>query len=243
LLRKTAAHRLGMGSSIQAILQLTCLTSLYLDHNNIKNECLKCLSDERAAIGKGALGMAHLRILSVMGNKIESLEDFVDVLAPWAPALEDLRLKGNPGHPGIFNSSGDYQRLRWYITWKFGQASQRVATAPLRTRWSFFSAPNRISRQLKKLDLLPIRHEERDRSDRIGQWMKVARLHENSIECSSSLHRFTADSKKGLNTVSSSSAAQLNYEPGSHRASFSITIPRYAGRQSEGNRFIRDSDL
>ncbi|KAG8186799.1 hypothetical protein JTE90_010693 [Oedothorax gibbosus] len=87
---------------------------------------------------------------------------------------------------------------------------------------------------LKFLDSTPVKTSEKAEAQRIGGFMRVARP---KIEVAHEASDETDDSQRY------SPLPSANNKGGTHRGSFGKLRQRYTGTQSEGNRFIRDTEL
>ncbi|KAG8171075.1 hypothetical protein JTE90_003629, partial [Oedothorax gibbosus] len=84
------------------------------------------------------------------------------------------------------------------------------------------------------LDSTPVKTSEKAEAQRIGGFMRVARP---KIEVAHEASDETDDSQRY------SPLPSANNKEGTHRGSFGKLRQRYTGTQSEGNRFIRDTEL
>ncbi|XP_067136276.1 leucine-rich melanocyte differentiation-associated protein-like isoform X2 [Centruroides vittatus] len=155
----------------------------------------------------------NLTTLSLNKNKFQDLDGLLDSINQYYPNLTYLSFLGNPACPDQLSSNDkdddDYQRYRYYTLYKLPK--------------------------LKFLDSTSVKNYERKEANRIGQFMKVIKPKENSLEMS--------DDDDTIDALFYNPLPPSQPKEGTHRGMFGIVKHHYTGKNSEGNRFIRNHEL
>jgi leucine-rich melanocyte differentiation-associated protein len=190
--------------------------------------------------------MQELETLWLNGNRIEDVEPLLDRLAICAPKLRWLSLLKNPACPNFFvgKDDDDYQRYRYFVLHRLPE--------------------------LKYIDATPVGAHELAEAERAGRFMKVARVdkapaasprakgkgkgksksrrdsssnNDNSHEDDDDDDEHLDEDEDHLEASGLSALPTGIAKPGARSASFGFSRFVYVGRESEGNRFVRDVDL
>eukprot|EP00004_Rigifila_ramosa_P028720 TRINITY_DN9843_c0_g1_i2.p1 TRINITY_DN9843_c0_g1~~TRINITY_DN9843_c0_g1_i2.p1 ORF type:complete len:188 (-),score=38.39 TRINITY_DN9843_c0_g1_i2:39-602(-) len=168
--------------------------------------------------------LPNLRTLSLNNNKITDVAVFLNDLDRMLPSLNFLSLYKNPACPNFFTGKDDedYTRYRYYVLFRL--------------------------KTLKYLDTSPVTPQEMKEAQRVGKWMKVARPESQRVAPIAA-----GPSASASASGESISAAATTKTPdelpsdlrkeGEHSSHFGTARYIYYGRESEGNRFILNSDL
>ncbi|XP_041363625.1 leucine-rich melanocyte differentiation-associated protein-like isoform X2 [Gigantopelta aegis] len=195
---------------------------LDLSYNNLRHlEGLEHFSDlEELVLDNNQLDdnivLPHLNSLHTITlnkNKITDLNILLEKLKSSLPNLTYLSLLGNTACPNQLSCSD-----------KDDDDYQRYRYHVL------FHLP-----QLKFLDSSPVKNTELSEAKRSGPFMKVVRLEGSPVESKTTAK--TDEKSHYYNPL-----PQKDNE-GQHAGTFGKTKYIYYGRHSEGNRFIRNSDL
>ena len=154
--------------------------------------------------------LPNLHTLSANKNNIKDTDALLNILREKCSKLNFLSLLGNDACPNELLGSGhddnDYKRYRLYVV---------------------FRCPT-----LKFLDSRIVSEEERKEAKRVGQFMKVVKPSQESLEGTEK------------EDESSSPYSPLPEVTGHQQRVVSGKVKYvYHGKQSEGNRFIRNSQL
>ncbi|XP_050083155.1 leucine-rich melanocyte differentiation-associated protein-like [Anopheles aquasalis] len=204
-------------SSFDALELFPYLEELVLDNNYLTDEIIFPAQ------------LNHVKLLSLNNNKFKNLDLLLTKLSLCFPNLEYLSLLGNPACPchllNLKYTEYDYQKYRLYI----------IRQLP----------------QLRFLDGQRVKKMERDfvrcQLENYGETSEnesntVARRKSNALK-----HLYTAVSAGlGLRRKPPpvySPLPETLREVGDHRGAYGRCRYRYVGAQSEGNRFILNTDL
>ena len=177
--------------------------------------------DENASLQPNS----NLQTLTLNKNKIKTLDVLIPRLSENFPNLTYLSLLGNDACPDQLTGStgddeNDYQRYRYYV---------------------LFHLPN-----LKFLDFTQVTAHELKEAQRVGAFMNRVSA-DTAADVVGSGERRKGEKRE----IKRQDGGDSKYNPlpdvsskeGEHKSSFGKCRYVYHGRQSEGNRFIKDNDL
>ncbi|XP_015516092.1 leucine-rich melanocyte differentiation-associated protein-like isoform X1 [Neodiprion virginianus] len=201
--------------SLTALKEFANLEELVLDNN--------CLCDLNTLPR-----MPKLTTLSVNNNKVTDIERALDRIKECCPCLKYASLLGNPGCPDQLTNptttdEEDYERYRRYAV--------HVLPATLRF-----------------LDSRPISSRERQEARERGSLMRMVRVNLPNLSSLTAEEFARALDHKRHNSIS---VEEPDYTPLPDsmrgpldvRSAYGKSRYRYSGKNSEGNRFISNSDL
>lgn len=158
-----------------------------------------------------------LTTLSLNKNLITDLDLLLDNLKKYVPSLKYLSLLGNQACPhqllGLDYDENDYYRYRCYV---------------------IYCLPH-----LKFLDSSPVTKDEKEEAIIRGQYFRIAKpCKPTTRKYHDFQNAFIEDDRNKLMPLP---PAKCNLKP--HRGIYGACRYRYTGKNSEGNRFIRNHDL
>jgi len=158
-----------------------------------------------------------LKTFSINNNKISDLELFLSKLKVGCVGLKLLSMLKNPACPNhlVGGDDDEYKRYRYQV---------------------IFHIPD-----LKFLDSTQVTAPERTEATRIGPFLKVAKPAQK--EPTKDEKDKEKDKEKDENDAEFPPLPQDLARHGEHRGTFGVSKYVYYGKHSEGNRFIRNSDL
>ncbi|XP_048964778.1 leucine-rich melanocyte differentiation-associated protein isoform X2 [Canis lupus baileyi] len=209
--------------SLEGLSAFGSLEELILDNNLLGNDLV-------------LPGLPRLHTLTLNKNQISDLECLLDHLAKVTPALEYLSLLGNVACPNelvsLEKDEEDYKRYRCFVLHKL---------------------PN-----LKFLDARKVTRQEREEALVRGSFMKVVKPKADlEVKNEYNFVKPRCEWERSTNFSSRASSDRVTASPEHHytplpSASRDLTNHRgvlgkcryvYYGKNSEGNRFIRDDQL
>jgi len=172
------------------------------------------LRDQSAALPDAP----HLHTLCVNANEIADIKAWCDALQRY-PSLTYLSMLKNPACPNFFTGrdADDYQRYRYYVLHRLPQ--------------------------LRFLDSTAVSDDERREAARIGHLQLPARPDASQQEKLDAEQSARAAASAAEQAAQPQPLPQDTAQPAAGQTSFGRTQYIYSGRQSEGNRFIRNDDL
>jgi len=188
-----------------------------LKHIGKFTQCVELVLDNNS-LGDGVTfpPLPNLTTLTLNKNKISDTEAFLSQVKDSYPKLSFLSLLGNTACPNelVLKDEDDYQRYRYYV----------LHTLP----------------GLKFLDSRGVSDKERTEAARVGKFMKVVTVTAEDMEA-----EFARQADSGAKNSASqfSPLPQESRNAENHRGTIGTCKYVYFGRHSEGNRFIRNSDL
>ncbi|XP_012269040.1 leucine-rich melanocyte differentiation-associated protein-like [Athalia rosae] len=200
---------------------------IHLEELVLDNNCLRDLNTLPRLPG--------LTTLSVNNNKLSDIENALDRIKECCPCLRYVSLLGNPGSPDQLtdpnsNDEDDYERYRHY-------------------------AVHVLPSTLKFLDSRPVTGKERREAKERGRFMKMVKVNLPDVSALTS-EEFSAaveGNRQQSNSNFLQRVAKNNPDytplpksirgPSELKSAYGKCRYRYSGKNSEGNRFISNSDL
>ncbi|XP_054515416.1 leucine-rich melanocyte differentiation-associated protein isoform X2 [Pan paniscus] len=200
--------------SLEGLSAFRSLEELILDNNQLGDDLV-------------LPGLPRLHTLTLNKNRISDLENLLDHLAEVTPALEYLSLLGNVACPNelvsLEKDEEDYKRYRCFVLYKL---------------------PN-----LKFLDAQKVTRQEREEALVRGAFMKVVKPKRSRLNTGGK--DMDQGGKSDASSEDVASSPERHYTPlpsasrelTSHQGVLGKCRYVYYGKNSEGNRFIRDDQL
>lgn len=155
----------------------------------------------------------HLTTLSLNKNKFQDLDSLLDSINICFPNITYLSFLGNPACPDQLSSNDKDDDD--YRRYRY---------------YTLYKLP-----KLKFLDSTSIKCYERQEAARVGQFMKVIKPKEDALEAS--------EDDDTIDALYFNPLPQNQSAEGTHKGMFGTVKHRYIGKNSEGNRFIRNHEL
>ncbi|CAD6233841.1 GSCOCG00007336001-RA-CDS [Cotesia congregata] len=211
-------------TSISALKECLCLEELILDNNKLYDLITLPV-------------MEALTTISLNNNKLMDIDLALERISSCCPKVKHVSLLGNPGYPDqltdpVNNDDADYDRYRLY-------------------------AIHILPESLRFLDFRPVTPLERKDASNRGRFMRTIKLSITPSPSAPALHsnfnrnpNFCGFFKENVD-AGASQERKDNYSPlpsttrgpDDHKGAYGKCRYRYSGKNSEGNRFIINSDL
>lgn len=159
--------------------------------------------------------MANLHTLTLNKNNISNLDGFLDKVSKNLPSLKYLSLLSNQACPNELSFS--YRDEEDYQRYRY---------------YVLYRLP-----KLTFLDSRPVKQDERDEAQRVGAHMKIMAPSDEDLISN------TADSLESTESLKYTPLPSNSITAGDHKGTFGRCRYVYYGKQSEGNRFIRNNEL
>ncbi|CAH3143847.1 unnamed protein product [Pocillopora meandrina] len=159
--------------------------------------------------------MPHVHTLTLNKNKIVSLDVILDKLSKNLPSLKYLSMLSNQACPNELSFS--HRDEEDYQRYRY---------------YVLYRLP-----KLTFLDSRPVKQDERDEAQRVGAHMKIMAPSDEELISN------TADSLESTESLKYTPLPSNSITAGDHKGTFGRCRYVYYGKQSEGNRFIRNNEL